>query len=53
MIKSKDQDKVQLTSLPVENFLQYQQKHYLDNAQPVPKEITGEYQEYLVHLIEQ
>lgn len=53
MVKAKDMDKVQLSSLPVENFVDYQQKRYIDKGQPVPKEIIGEYHEHLVHLIEQ
>ena len=33
--------------------MDYQQKRYIDKGQAVPKEITGEYHEHLVHLIEQ
>ncbi len=33
--------------------MDYQQERYIDKGQAVPKEITGEYHEHLVHLIEQ
>lgn len=52
MVKAQDKDKEQLSAYPVEDFQEFQQKRFFDKAQPVPKEVLGLYQEYLIGTIE-
>ena len=51
-VKAKNQDKVQLSTVGIEDFLDYQQNRYLNQNKPVPKTAIGEYHEYIIKAIE-
>ena len=43
---------MQLSTVPLDDFIEYQQKHYLSQNIPVPKTVIQEYHEYAIKVIE-
>lgn len=51
-VKAKDQDKVLLSTIPLEDFLEYQHNRYLSQNNPLPKTVAEEYHQYAIKVIE-
>ena len=51
VVMAKNEDKVQLQTVSVENFLEYQQNKYIGKGNPVPKDIVGEYNHHVLETI--